>query len=313
MKQYSRVSYATRCQIYAFLQAKLSIPEIATLVGFHKSTIYRELKRNKDFNHVYRPDLAQDRSSRRYLRCRKKYALTPETKRIVEKLLKFGMSPLQASGRIRYELNSGPSHQTIYNYVYRAGLRGYLRRHGKRGAGRYLQRRRIRNLNYGLPISNRPEIANSRGRIGDWERDTMHTYGGVQILVCIDRKSRLIKIDRVTERTTKAIGDLTLKIINETGKRPYTITNDNGGDFKGKSDMKTRTFFCSPMKPQQRGSVENVIGSLRQYITRKTDVCGFTKNDFIQMENLLNYRPRKVLGYKTPYEVYYKVKVALAI
>ncbi len=93
----------------------------------------------------------------------------------------------------------------------------------------------------------------------------------------------------------------------------FTITNDNGGDFKGKSDIKTRTYFCTPMKPQQRGSVENVIGSLRQYITTKTDVCKFTNDDFIKMENKLNYRPRKVLGYKTPFEVYYKSKVALGI
>jgi IS30 family transposase len=94
---------------------------------------------------------------------------------------------------------------------------------------------------------------------------------------------------------------LTDKLLKEAGRRVYTITNDNGGDFKRKSNLKHPIYFCDPMKPQQRGTVENTIGLLRQYIKRKIDISKMTKKDFLELEKKINLRPRKVLGYKTPF------------
>ena len=312
MKQYSRVSYATRCQIFALMQAQKSIPEIARLLGFHKSTIYRELKRNQGLEITYRPDKAEFLSRRRYALCRKRRAITTGNKDLILKLLKFGLSPEVVAGRLRRENGAGPSHQTLYNYIKYAGLKGHLKTKGKRGAGRYTQRKRIRRLNYGHKIKDRPQIANKRGRIGDWERDTMHTKNGVQLLVCQDRKSRFIKVDIVKKRTTYEIGKLTLKLIKEAGRKLYTLTNDNGGDFKGKCDLGVRTYFCDPMSPHQRGSVERVIKSIREYIKRDTDVTNYRKKDFKEIEDKLNNRPRKVLDYQTPSEVFFGKKVAMA-
>ena len=286
---------------------------IADLLGFHKSTIYREIRRNQSLDVIYRAREAQTRSSRRYKRCRKRKVIQGKIKQTIFQCLTWGWSPEQISGRVRREYKKGPSHQTIYNYIYYAGLRGYLRNNGKRGAGRYIQRRRIREIRNGLHINKRPEIANTRRRIGDWERDTMHTYGGTQILVCQDRKSRLVKMRNVVTRTTMEVGKLTEKLIKETGKKAFTVTNDNGGDFKGKSKIKIPIYFCEPMKPQQRGSVENIIGVIREYISRKTDISKYRTKDFKMLEQKLNLRPRKVLDFKTPIEVYYDKNVALEI
>lgn len=312
MKKYTRVSYGVRCQIYALMQAKISIPEIASQLGFNKSTIYRELKRNSPSVGDYRPQLAQKKSSRRYANCRKCYAVDSDLKEKLEDFLLLGWSPEQISGRFKEEKISKVSHQTLYNFINKdINLRVFLRRFYKRGAGRYKQRSRFKREINGFRIKDRPWQANERSRIGDWERDTMHTQDGVQVLVCVDRKSRLTKIERVKTRTSYEIGNQTIKMIEETGRKALTLTNDNGGDFKGKSDIDVPIYFCRPLRPQERGTVENTIGLLRQYISRKTNVRGYEKDDFLHLENLMNYRPRKVLGYKTPHEVYYREKVAL--
>ena len=311
MRKYSRVSYEIRCQIDAFLQVKLSIPEIANMLGLHKSTIYREIKRNSIYG-LYSPGTANKKSKDRYKQCRRKHKLTPEIQLKIENLLKNGWSPEQISGRLRIEFGDGPSHTTIYKFIYgkekrRRGLKIYLRRFNKRGAGRYIQRRRFSKN--GTSIHQRPKVANNRSRIGDWERDTMYTKNNVYVLVCTDRKSRFTKLSILRERNCKAVDKATNELLESTGRKSFTMTNDNGPDFKASKDLSVVTYFCDPMKPQQRGTVENTIGLLRQYIKRKTDIR--TIKNLKYYEDKINNRPRKVLNYKTPYEVYYNKKVAL--
>lgn len=310
MKQYSRVSYAVRCQIYAYLQAEISISEIAHRLGFHKTTIYRELRRNSDQS--YRPGPAQKQSMRRLKSCRRSRIINRKMARLIEQGLAEQLSPEQISGRLRLEKGSAPSHQTIYNFVNkRSYLYVHLRRYNKRGAGRYRQRSRLRSRGL-LSVHLRPQVAQDRGRIGDWERDTMHASDGKHLLVCTDRRSRFTKIGLISTHTNKAVNGLTKKLIKSTRRKIHTMTNDNGREFKGNLDWGTVTYFCDPYKPQQRGTVENTIGLLRQYVQRKTDISGWKERDTRKLERKINLRPRKVLGYKTPYEVYFNKKVALA-
>jgi IS30 family transposase len=313
LKKYSRVSYEVRCQIYALIQVKTPIPEIASVLGFNKSTIYRELKRNwTDGKEA--PRFADFKAKKRYRESRIPRSTTLFVSEYIRAKLLEDWSPEQIAGRLWREHKYKISHQTIYNYVrnYEPELKKRLRRHGKRGAGRYRTRNRLRSRS-GLSIRNRPEIANQRRRIGDWERDTMHTLDGVQLLVCSDRKSRLTKISVLKDRSGIEVGKETLKLINSTGKKLFTVTNDNGGDFRGNVDIGVRTYFCDPHKPQQRGTVENTIGLLRQYVKRKTDMTKTSNYLIHKLEEKINLRPRKVLDYKTPYEVYFNEKVALGV
>ena len=320
MKKYSRVSYEQRCQISALLQAKLSVSEVARHLNFHKSTIYRELKRNSSSSNTYKPSYAHKTALKRYRASRSSYKIKGDLEVLVSDLLDEGLSPEQISGRLNLEYGKIISHSAIYLFIYgrdnkkrrmpyRKDLAKKLRRHWKRGAGRYKQRRN--KLGNRRSIHERPEIALKRGRIGDWERDTMFTQNGIKVLVCIDRKSRFIKLMKLKRATSAEVDKLTIELLNETQKRWFTITNDNGTELKKTKDCCIDSYFCDPLKPQQRGSVENVIGLIREYICRKTNVENWSKKDFLWIEDRLNFRPRKVLDYQTPHEVYFKKKVAL--
>ena len=311
MNQYRRVSYGVRCQIYAYLQAQIPIPEIARRLGFHKTTIYRELKRNG--RQRYAPQAAQIRASRRYALCRRPYVVTMKMEKLIEKLLREDWSPQQMSGRLVLENQPRASHQTIYNFVnQRRELYILLKRYNKRGAGRIRQRSLTKREGF-MSIHQRPEIANQRKRIGDWERDTMQTLNRNHWLVCTDRKSRYVKLAPTTSLKNEAINKLTRKMLKEGGHKIYSMTNDNGKEFRKNLNWGVPTYFCDPRRPQQRGTVENTIGLLRRYVSRKTDTKDWGLKEAKWLEKKLNLRPRKVLGYKTPYEVYFNRKVALAV
>jgi IS30 family transposase len=163
-----------------------------------------------------------------------------------------------------------------------------------------------------LNIEERPILANQRERIGDWERDCMYAAKRQQLLVCTDRKSRFTKIARVREQSVTAIAKLTNQLLRETKKKAHTVTNDNGPEFRYPDMIKAKVYYCHPRKPQQRGTVENTIGLIRQHIKRKTNLDTLSDADIKDIEDQLNFRPRKCLDYLTPYEVFYDRTVALA-
>lgn len=310
MGKYRRVTLAVRCQIDAFLQAGWNIPEISKKLGYHKSTIYREIERNFSGN-TYTPVLADERARRRYQRCRRPYKAQGEALDFIARALAFGMSPEQISGRLWVEQSIRISHQCVYEAVYRyPELRQFLRRpKGKRGGGRYLQRRCLSRGR--KSIHERPKRANERTRRGDWERDGMYGANRNQLLVMTDRRTRFTKIAKIGKGSSSRVNEETLRLIEQTGTRAYSITNDNGSEFRGKP-LDIPTYYCDPMKPQQRGTVENTIGLLRQWIKRTTDLDKLGKQELQLLENRLNHRPRKCLNYRTPFEVFYNRRVALA-
>ena len=311
MVKYVRVSCDVRCQIEAFLQTEISVLEMAKLLGLHKTTIYREINRNKK-GEFYTARAAQNAALRRFKNCRRKSSITPFIAQKIEEKLAMGWSPEQISGRLKKENVAAISFQTIYKFTDREEtLRGFLRRYNKRGAGRYIQREN-NDSSLRISIDKRPVAANKRLRVGDWERDLFYAGNKRQLLVCTDRKSRLTKISKIERATGVIVQKETIKLLKSTGRKFLTMTNDNGPEFKRNLPIGVPVYFCKPLKPNQRGTIENTIGLLRQYITRKTDVEIMEIKDIKEIENLINFRPRKCLDYKTPYEVYYKRKVALA-
>ncbi len=314
MNKYSRVSYELRCQISALLQAKFTIPEIAESLGFHKSTIYRELKRNTTLydrlqGRPYDPVRAHKLCRRRFRRCRKKTKVVGRVKRIVKSGLRERWSPELIAGRIRLEKIDTISHETVYRFVrHNPQFAKYLKFYGRRGYGRYRQKKE--RPGWMLNIKLRPDIANRRGRIGDWERDTMYAKYRKTILVLTERKSRYTKLSKLKTHKASEVAKKTYELLKATGKRVYTITNDNGGEFRWKHKEKYKVFYCDPYKPQQRGTVENMIGVLRRYVKRDTDLRTI---DIKRLEERINLRPRKILDYLTPFEVFYGKKVALAL
>lgn len=312
MRKYRRVAYEDRCHISALLQAEYTIVEVSTVLGFHKSTIYREVSRN-GFRGVYKPAKALIKAAKRYRRCRKKKLISAELKEIIMVYFSFGWSPEQIAGRMKDEKRYSISYQTIYRKFNKETLGYKLLRKGnrRRSGGRSSQRRALRRSR--VHISKRPTIVEQRKRIGDWERDGMYGANRQQLLIFTERKSRFIKIKKMGTGISKEVTKITQRTMDSLGKKVFTMTNDNGTEFNDSASLPFKTYHCEPNRPQQRGTVENTIGLLRQYIKRNTDLDSLTENDLQQVENRVNFRPRKCLNYKTPFEVFFKQKVALVL
>ena len=189
--------------------------------------------------------------------------------------------------------------------------RGRLYRGRKKGGGRLSQR--VKRQSKTLSIHSRPLIVRKRKRIGDWERDGMYGAHRQQLLVLTERKSRYTRIGKMGTGKSRQVAELSKEILLSLRKRVFTITNDNGTEFNDTASLPCKVYFCDPQKPQQRGTVENTVGLLRQYIKRNTDLDTLTKEEIKSLENKINFRPRKCLDYKTPFEVFFKKKVALAM
>lgn len=314
MKKYSRVSYEDRCQISAMLKRNFSVPEISKELGFHKSSIYREIKRNTDFPPMgfyvgYYPMVAESLVKKRSLKRRKKLLIKDQLLHFVTNKLKEGWSPEKIAGRYKRETKKSLSHQTIYRFTYaNPEYKKMLRFGHKRGIGRRKQKK-VREDNL-MSIRQRPKSANNRTRYGHWERDGMYGANRKQLLVCIERKSRFVRLGRMENGDAQFVSKLTEDLLKD--EKVLTITNDNGSEFRRPQTCKFPIYYCDPMKPNQRGSVENVIGSLRRLVKRTTDLDALENDKIKEIENYINNTPRKLFDYQTPYEVYYKKKVALA-
>ncbi len=134
------------------------------------------------------------------------------------------------------------------------------------------------------------------------------------ILVCAERKSRLIKIARVEKPLSLNLTDQTKALLRQANYRPLkTITNDNGGELLDGFSFDVPVYYCEPRNPQQRGTVENTIGLLRQYLPRGSDLSKLSDEQIKAIESALNHRPRKCLDWRTPYEVFFQKSIALAM
>lgn len=320
MTAYRRVAYEDRCQIEAWIAAKKSQAEIAKRLGFNKSTISRELRRNNpDLKPAqYCPKAAQVLSDRRKKQCRRPVRLQGELEQLVRSKLSQKWSPEQIAGRLYREKKIQISHETIYRYI-RArpdedrSWKQCLRRYKKSGVGRYLYRKKAQD--WQLSISKRPLSVQKRKRFGDWERDTMYGAHRQMMLVCTERKSRFVKWDRVQEPKSVHLCRQTQELL-DSKKLPHpvrSITNDNGGELQDGFAFKVPVYYCDPHSPQQRGTVENTIGLLRQYVPKGSDLTQLSLEEVQAIESAMNHRPRKCLDYRTPFEVFYgQTTVALA-
>jgi|APSaa5957512493_1039668.scaffolds.fasta_scaffold16303_1 transposase, IS30 family len=307
---YKRLTREERYQISALLKSGIGVRAIARNLGRSPSTISREINKKKsNWNYVPR------RSHREYLERRSNIhpprVIEGRIKSKVESMLKKQWSPEQICGQLAKE-KIYLVHETIYQYIYREfrhGRKIYLNCRRKR---KY-RRTRLATFNYKnktkrqVPsFSSRPKIVDKRSRIGDWERDTIVSKpGGKRLLTIVDRVTRYTKISLVSGCKASVVHKSTVHLLRNLPVK--TITNDNGQEFKDyhltEKSLKTKIYFNDPYCSWQRGTNENTNGLIRQYFPKRSDFELITDKDVKRVENLLNNRPRKCLGYKTPKEV----------
>ena len=313
---YRRVVLKDRIEIQALLTKGLNKTEIAKELGFHKATIGREIRRHV-VNRRYEAVRAQENAKRRFQCCRRSYKITGRLKGFVKSKLKRGWSPEQISGRFRREnVRTSVSHQSIYRFIKRTGHGKIYLRFGykRRGFGRNIKKNHSRNSDWKTMITQRPKCVEGRREFGHWERDTF--FGSQKkgnILVLVERKSRYAVLRKSHTLQSKFMAKLTKKALRRTKHPAKTITNDNGSEFFDIKSLKVPVYFCEVLKPQQRGSVENLIGLCRQYVKRKDALEKISYQQINALQRRINLRPRKTLDYRTPFEVFNDLTVALAM
>ena len=304
MGTYSQLTYNQRYHIYTFLKAGFCRSEVAKEIGVHKSTISRELKRNRG-GRGYRPKQAQRFAMERQKKSKSR--IKPEDWKLVEALIGKEWSPEQISNFFRDNQIMHISHEWIYQYIYKdkrdgGNLWKHLRCRKKRRKryGSYEKRGQIPNRKW---IDARPQLVEDRSRLGDWEADTIIGKGRKgAIVTLVDRKSRFLRMGLVARRTKEAVSEKIISLLEDLPV--HTITCDNGKEFtnheKFSKVLNAKVYFAHPYASWERGTNENTNGLIRQYIPKDTKFSGLTCEDMLFVENRLNTRPRKCLSFKSP-------------
>lgn len=309
MPQYTQLTEDERYTIYEELLQGTSVRQIAKILGRHHSTIYRELKRNKGLR-GYRPNQANKKCQER--RYRKSPEITEFGKAFVVHLIQQDWSPEQVSQRLREEgWEDVPSHEWIYLFIYDlkkrqvVDLTVHLRQQKPyRKRSLKAQARRGRMLNK-PSIRERPAVINKRERTGDFEGDTIigKDHKGV-VVTNVCRKSLFVQMKALPNRKTEAVIDAFLDFAKQT--KIHSITLDNGTEFEEYQrliDKNVAVFFADPYCSNQRARNENTNGLIRQYLKKSMRLDNISDEQIKFIEDHLNNRPRKSLGWKTPNEV----------
>ena len=311
---YTHLTSEERHYIETRHKMKESTATIALTLGRSQSTISRELTRNRG-QRGYRYKQAHTKAQQRHADKPKAVKLTPELAVSIGTLLEQQWSPEQISGRLKAEGKATICHEAIYQHVLRdkrAGGKLYLnlRRHTKKYRQRYGSKTgSVKGIPNRVDIDERPAVANQRERLGDWEADTMIGKGHQGALVTLDeRKSKLRLALPVANKTAEAVTSSIITLLDSFKDWVHTLTFDNGKEFAKHEQVAQaigcETYFAKPYHSWERGQNENANGLLRQYFPKAMGLLDVTTRQVLEAVHKLNNRPRKCLGFKTPYEVF---------
>jgi len=317
---YTQLTQEERYQIHALMKAGHSQTEIAELIGRHKSTISRELRRNKGLR-GYRPVQAQRLAlSRREAKAARR--ISPKAWSWVKRLLHEDWSPEQISLWLASEMHISISHEWIYQFVLQDKRQGgHLYRHlrcqkqRRKRYGSYSRRGCIANQ---ISIDDRPEVVDQRLRIGDWEADTIIGKGHSGAIVSLtERKSRLTLIAKVVRKSAAEVKQAIVRLLKPVTDDVHTLTSDNGREFayheQIASELNLDFYFAHPYSSWERGANENANGLIRQYFPKCRDFSDITNKEIKAVMDKLNNRPRKCLGMKTPNQVFFGINPPVAL
>ena len=289
----------------------LSVRSCARILGFHPSSVYRELKHGKaDTACGYDVRIARKRAKQ--LRCaanqQHRRLNTAEAERITA-LLRQYYSPDQAGQAV------GLSHSTIYRWLWtqsKAFIRSMwqflrhkkLRR--KYGTKRREQQRELQKKRW---IEERPKTIDNRLFFGHWEGDTVRGKDASGYLVTlVERKSGYALVGFIPHATKEAFRLKTEELLAPLPKHlKRSLTLDNGKEMNDYEELEQHLsmpiYFARPYHSWERGSNENFNGLLRQFFPKGSDFSGIRSQQVDLAVNLLNTRPRKRHGYRSPAEL----------
>lgn len=311
MRAYHHLTEGERNQVYALKKAGLTQSSIADQIGVNKSTICRELKRNRGLR-GYRPKQAHRLACARQsqiLRTRISDAIWTG----VEKMIREDWSPEQITGHLKDIGEPSVSPEWIYQHIYadkRSGGDLHTRlRCQKQRRKRYGSIERRGQIKNRVSIEKRPAVVDLRSRVGDWEADTVIGKQGHSVLVTlVERKTRFTVAIKAANKTAQAVTDAICENLKPYQDNVLTLTYDNGREFAYHEEiareLTAEGFFAHPYHSWERGLNENTNGLIRQYIPKGKDIDELSDEDVAKIIEKINKRPRKCLGFKTPNQLF---------
>jgi transposase, IS30 family len=323
MKTYKHLTIFEREMLDRLLFRGISISDIAKAMGRHKSTLSREITHTRLTRHGYRAFSAEVEARKRQSVAKKPKLIenNEDLKEYIHEHLRLHWSPEQIANRLKVEYPTNKqmhvSHETIYAYLYvlprgelKKELMSYLRRERQQRRKRgkmHPKRGHIQNM---VSITERPDEVKDRIIPGHWEGD---------LIMGKDHQSALGTLVERTTRTTilvplkaKDAPSIRKAFAKETKKLPMqmklSLTYDRGKEMAEHElftkDTKIQVYFADPYAPWQRGTNENTNGLIRQYFPKGTDFATIPRRKIKAVQDRLNGRPRKVLNWLTPLEVF---------
>lgn len=290
--------------------------EIGLFLDRPQPTISKEIDRNS-VDGIYHPLRAQ-----RLYEQRRVQANVNNTKllrnhelraKIVSKLSSKDedWSPDTIAWRLKKERQDYVCGSTIYDYIYNhePWLRKFLR-YKKRYKKRWTKELRMIWNNI-KNISSRAPIIEKRKRIWDWELDTIVSVGRIwRWFTAFDRKSRLVKLRKLTDWKAHWVYEAIMESLS--WETVLSLTSDNGKEFADRelveANLQTPFYFANPYHSWERGTNENGNRCIRKFLPKKFDFSNVPEDYFLKIEHMLNNKPRKILNYRTPFEVHYAKK-----
>jgi IS30 family transposase len=316
-KTYKHLNSDERDHLAVLKSKGKSLREISKLLNRSPSTLSRELKRNAPpvYTGYYLAHKAQQRADKRNHESHRRKRLKNDViAHYVESCLCLGWSPELIAGRLGVDHPKlSISHEAIYQWIYQDAphlILSLVRVHRKRRHRGYSRKHKKSHIPERISIKERPKTVLKRLHIGHWETDTIScrkSYQAVQVTV--ERKARYSKLAKLKAKTSRAMSvALTRKLSRYPANARLSITYDNGPEnaehMRTNKILGTRSYFCEPFHSYERGTVENTIGLVRRFLPKKTNLAKISQDHLVKIEDWLNNRPRKCLGFKTPAEVF---------
>ncbi len=323
-KKYKRLNFKERVIIQTLIEENKSKAFIAKKLKRSRSTITREI--NKwviDPDDKYDATLANWMAKDDYLNKRNldKINTYKRLKFFVYKGLLEGWSPDQISGRLKDKYPNDPvmtiSYEAIYMHIYRhrqaslnkklIKLLPYQKSQRRRANAKTKRGTKIKDI---INIKERPKHIENRQEIGHWEGDLVIGKGQKSAIgTIVERKSRFVCIIKLKDRKSPTVTKQFAKILKGFNQNLIkTMTYDNGVEMARHKEFTKQTgikvYFADPYASWQRGTNENTNGLIRRYFPKGTDFNKVTAKQLKYVQDKLNNRPRKIINYKTPNEIF---------
>lgn len=305
------ITIEERACIALYLHMSKGITEIATLLGRSKSTISREIHRNKNCDNEYNACGANRKYHKRRRRCTRSVRLLTEKSlytHICNGLEKY-WSPEQICHTLPegYDISVSTVYRAIKQKLFpKSGLQK-LRRYGKQN--RHTSKGICYDFSSVRTIAQRPKEVWSRQDIGHWELDTvvLRQECGCHLATMVERKSRFLIVKSISDKKAATMADTIIEAMKELPRELLkTLTVDRGLEFtdwmRVERELDVKVYFCDPYKPYQRGTNENTNGLIRQFYPRRTLLPAISEKGISCVQRLLNSRPRKCLDWHSPYQ-----------